>query len=1343
MNTVLMWVAGLLVAVMAALFAVPYFVDWNSYRGVFEEEASRILGRDVRVGGMINVRLLPTPYMRFEHLRIADTRLGASQPLFRAKTFTMWLSVPPLLKGNLEATRVALDTPVVALAVDKSGTGNWTTLGVRPGTLPFIPKKVALQAVDITNGSLVMTHPRAGEVARVTGIGGELSAEALYGPYKFSGEMNLAGQMRDVRIATSKVDAESTLRFKVSAHPKGATGIGSVFEVSGQVSGLSSTPEISGALTATLPLPKLPGSSDDATATSTATSTPTSKETADGTQGVPRAKSVFADVKGQLRATANVVELRDMAASIENVGQPQLLTGEILLDWGRLRRLDFNFASRWLDFDRLAGVKGRASPVGTMAALMDGLTNVLPAHAATRGVVAVDQLTLGGSPVANLEFAISRVGNGALRLERLFAALPAGGRVAADGVLTRSNGAAEFKGNLTAAGPSLARLVDWGWPSSRLSGAMPDIPFTLDGRLASGPQRISLSQGKASLGEHGLTGSVSRSTAGELQVDVTAETFESAWLWSGGLKRDAVMAWLEKMTGSDAPAKSDAVEATDAQSGSLPASDGGNASLDNTNNQIKSIAFKMRCNVLRGPDIGLHDVIVDISAARNVLKLNKLSFRRDNTLAVDLTGNVQRQNGHPEGRIDGTIRVDDKVAVDTAIDLFGLSENARLGQIGDLAPLQVAGQITLGGRKATAVDIKADGAMQSGRITLRANIDGGLSDDWRAEPAEITLSGERVDAERLLGSVFAHSSLHTGNTGQFGQKLFSDVALTIVGVPNQGMVADGALSREGLTLGYNGRLRFDADTVPTLDGALEIAADRMGDLMSIAGIRSPGGGGSSPVTGTVGLSFQDDGRTKLSPSGLTVAGAEVSGTLLVSRGEGGRVKVAGEVAVDQMGVSGLITNLVASAPRPVPAAPGDLNSQGAAVVWTDQPFDEVAFDRFEGDVTVSFGHLSLASGLSLSQSRLKLAFTPGNIEATILESALLGGGLKGKVAVQKAAAGVRLKCELHVEGAQIAALAGAISSGRQAGGTASAMLAFSGQGLSPRSLVTAANGSGRITIAKAWVDGLTPNSIAETISAAFDKQIATDQPTILAEITRRLSRGRLHLGSRDIGLELHDGALRLAKFETETDNGRVDTIVTVDLATLASETEWRLIASAKLPQKAPWPPVSIFYTGKLGALAEITPRIVLGAFERELSVRRMEYEVEELERLRKLDEERARQERERQKALAEAQRLERERLEKAQRQRRLELERQNQQPGQQLQVPLPLPDQLSPPGSPRTDLRSLAPPSSQSSASPPAAAPHATSRNSTSAVRRRPPSVQRPKPSAADTTLRSLSPGTY
>ena len=73
MNNALLYLGGLLVMTLALVFAVPYFVDWNSYRGVFEEEASRVLGREVRVGGAVNLRLLPSPYVRFEKIRIADS----------------------------------------------------------------------------------------------------------------------------------------------------------------------------------------------------------------------------------------------------------------------------------------------------------------------------------------------------------------------------------------------------------------------------------------------------------------------------------------------------------------------------------------------------------------------------------------------------------------------------------------------------------------------------------------------------------------------------------------------------------------------------------------------------------------------------------------------------------------------------------------------------------------------------------------------------------------------------------------------------------------------------------------------------------------------------------------------------------------------------------------------------------------------------------------------------------------------------------------------------------------------------------------------------------------------
>ena len=43
------------ITVIGSLFAIPYFVDWNSYRGVFEDEATRLLGRVVRVGGAVTV----------------------------------------------------------------------------------------------------------------------------------------------------------------------------------------------------------------------------------------------------------------------------------------------------------------------------------------------------------------------------------------------------------------------------------------------------------------------------------------------------------------------------------------------------------------------------------------------------------------------------------------------------------------------------------------------------------------------------------------------------------------------------------------------------------------------------------------------------------------------------------------------------------------------------------------------------------------------------------------------------------------------------------------------------------------------------------------------------------------------------------------------------------------------------------------------------------------------------------------------------------------------------------------------------------------------------------------
>ncbi len=194
MSNGLLYIAGLLTLALAALFAVPYFIDWNGYRGVFEEEATRILGREVRVGGDVNVRLLPAPYVRFDKLRIADPSATTGEPFFRAESFTMRLSVPPLLKGILEANEIELKRPVLRLAVDADGGGNWRTLSIAPGSLPFVPADISLQSVRIKDGMVALQGAKGPEFAQIDGLDGELKAEFDRGPVLLPRHGELAGR---------------------------------------------------------------------------------------------------------------------------------------------------------------------------------------------------------------------------------------------------------------------------------------------------------------------------------------------------------------------------------------------------------------------------------------------------------------------------------------------------------------------------------------------------------------------------------------------------------------------------------------------------------------------------------------------------------------------------------------------------------------------------------------------------------------------------------------------------------------------------------------------------------------------------------------------------------------------------------------------------------------------------------------------------------------------------------------------------------------------------------------------------------------------------------------------
>jgi len=84
-NSFLLGLTAFLILVLSALFAAPLFIDWNDYRPVFETQATKLLGRQVKVGGEVHLVLLPAPELRFDGIKVADQQGRLDRPFLEAR----------------------------------------------------------------------------------------------------------------------------------------------------------------------------------------------------------------------------------------------------------------------------------------------------------------------------------------------------------------------------------------------------------------------------------------------------------------------------------------------------------------------------------------------------------------------------------------------------------------------------------------------------------------------------------------------------------------------------------------------------------------------------------------------------------------------------------------------------------------------------------------------------------------------------------------------------------------------------------------------------------------------------------------------------------------------------------------------------------------------------------------------------------------------------------------------------------------------------------------------------------------------------------------------------------
>ena len=1219
MNNALLYFGGFLVVVLAALFAVPSMVDWNGYRGVFEEEASKVLGRDIRVSGAVNLRLLPTPYVRFEKVRVADVSGQTGEPFIRAESFTMWLAVSPLMRGVLEANKVELDRPVLTLALDGQGGGNWSSIRLQPGSLPFVPRDVTLHSVKLIDGTVGMFNAASQSIVRVERINGELSADGLAGPFRFAGTAAWGGEKRDIRFSTTSAEAQGG--FRIKAATRGETSHNSlVFD--GSVEGFTSQPKLTGELTGSFPLPMAAG---PAAGVGTSTAIGAAAK-------IDPALRPTLELKASASADASGGTLKDVVLSVANAVEPQTMTGSASARWTDAPRLDVDLTSKWLDLDKLAGGNGPDASFDQIKTLTLGLLREVAGDGNAGARINLEQVKIAGETVGGLKIDAER-SDGVIRISQLNAGLPGGSRLVLSGDLKDDAGRPDFSGQVFVHGTSLARLKAW----ARKSGVDIDIgsngEFSIDGRIRAGANRFDLTEASVIVGGRTMTGDVSVIDDGHQRAEITIESavLDSADVFPTMTRHleaavASVLSGAAKPEAADAPASRDAT-ATAAK----PLAD-----LD--------VSLRVLAGELRHTSGIYRNVDVQLALKDGDIRIASANFATASGLTVHANGGVQDARSRPKGTVAFDVTAADAAAMRDAVALFDLEHIIGADRAANLPSTRLAGLLRLGQSDHDGAALTIDGMVGGARVRATARFDGGLA-AWRSTPSQVHVTADGDDIRDILLLAGGGGAAPAPNAPRATRAAF-----TIAGILDKAAAAAIDVDADGLKLGYSGSVSLGADNAVVADGTATVMARDVRDVLGLAGMSRSRGLTGAAVDGRFDIAFRKSAWT-VATRGFGIGGATLSGTATLTGTDTGRSKVDGDISANRVSVAGLLAAVVDDPARVISAIPASddavQDETMPRTIWPEGRFDFAWFANVDGHVRLAFDQFIVSDALTTGAGEMTLAFAASKVALNSVTAQAAGGQLSGEIVLDGAAGGVSAEAKLRLEHAESARVS------RLGAGQWGFDVTVGGRAQSPAALMAVLAGRGTMTTSDMRVAGPNVAIVRGVVEQALVGKIANDAEALASALSSALAGASVEIGTRTVAVTIADGSATIEPVTMDAADGQLTNRTTVDLLRLGFESAWRAaivpparadLAAADIPKDwspttraATLSPVLASYRGSFDdamAASGVSAVIDASALPKELVLLQAERQVEDLERIRRLDEQRARLDQDRRNAQA-------------------------------------------------------------------------------------------------------------
>lgn len=458
-TTLLGFAIGVILALLAALVG-PHFVDWNAYRDRFEAEATRLVGLPVRVGGTIDVKLLPTP-----SLRLTDAEIGRpGEDALRARNLGIEFSLGALVRGQLRATQMHVVSPRLTVAIDAQGRALLPT-----GALGFNPDALSVEQMNVEDARLVIAHAGSGRRLVFERLWFNGQIRSLAGSFRGEGAFVVDGDLYGYRLSASRQDNGAIkMRFNVDPSERALNAEGE-----GLLSFDGGLPRYEGGLTLIRPVGTV---------------------LASGRAVVNEPWRVSARVKADpISALFEQVEFQYGPDE-----RALKLTGTAALRSAGGWKLDGVLSATQLDIDRLTLVPGEARkpPLAALRAFSDKFAGWLrPPFDAHIGL-SVDVITLGGAALQGVKGDI-KTGDDFWILEGFELRAPGFTQVSLSGRVQPGADGYSFTGPADIASTDPRPLV--AWLEGREAGAIegPAQPMRLRGDIALGSRSVAIERLRA------------------------------------------------------------------------------------------------------------------------------------------------------------------------------------------------------------------------------------------------------------------------------------------------------------------------------------------------------------------------------------------------------------------------------------------------------------------------------------------------------------------------------------------------------------------------------------------------------------------------------------------------------------------------------------------------------------------------------------------------------------------------------------------------------------------------------------------------------------------------------